>query len=79
MPKETRGLLNGIYSFAGQFGTLIYSLIAGYLFDNFGSKFPFYLVGTLDFIFAIVVATATNYGLFDFYDLIERRSVSKRS
>ena len=79
MPKETRGLLNGIYSFAGQLGTLIFSLVAGYLFDNVGPKFPFYLVGILDLIFAIFIIIMTQFGLFNYYDEIEKKSQEKKS
>ena len=53
LPKETRGILNGAYSFAGQLGILIYSIAAGYLFDIF-SKSPFILLGALDLIFVFI-------------------------
>ena len=55
LPKETRGILNGVYSFAGQCGILIYSFLGGWMFDNIGPKSPFILIGFLDFAFAILV------------------------
>ena len=54
LAKETRGLLNGVYSFSGQLGILMYSLAAGYFFDKVGPKSPFVIIGLLDFFFAIV-------------------------
>ena len=54
LPKETRGVLLGVYSFAGQLGILIYSFLGGWLFDNIGPKSPFVLIGVLDFSFAIL-------------------------
>ena len=52
--KETRGILSGAYSFVGQVGTLLFSLIGGWMFDNLGSKSPFVAIGILDFGFTIV-------------------------
>lgn len=54
LQKETRGILNGAYSFAGQFGILIYSLIAGYIFDIIGPKSPFILLGIMDLSFVLI-------------------------
>ena len=53
LPKETRGMLNGVYSFCGQLGIFIYSLVAGYTFDHFGSKSPFVIIALLDFFFGL--------------------------
>jgi MFS-type transporter involved in bile tolerance (Atg22 family) len=36
LPKETRAILSGAYSFFGQVGILVYSLGAGKLYDIFG-------------------------------------------
>ena len=74
LPKETRGVLNGVYSFAGQVGILIYSAAAGYLFDELGPKTPFYLVGALDLTLCIGVLVATPFGLFDYYEAKQLRS-----
>jgi len=52
--KETRGILSGAYSFVGQIGILIFSLVGGWMFDNLGSKSPFVAIGFLDFGFAFV-------------------------
>ena len=52
--KETRGILNGAYSFAGQIGILVFSLVGGWMFDNMGPKSPFIAIGFLDLGFTIV-------------------------
>ena len=52
--KETRGILNGVYSFAGQVGILIFSLVGGWIFDNLGPKSPFVAIGCLDLAFTIL-------------------------
>lgn len=52
--KETRGILNGVFAFAGQVGILIFSLVGGWMFDNLGPKSPFVAIGCLDFGFTIV-------------------------
>ena len=54
LTKEIRGVLMGIYSCAGQFGILCFSLIAGSLFDNVGAHSPFVFLGVLDFAFALI-------------------------
>lgn len=73
LPKETRAILNGAYSFSGQVGILIYSFVSGWLFDNYGPTSPFVLVGILDVLFAIAIIIASEfYGLFDTHDQIDR-------
>lgn len=52
--KETRGILSGAYSFAGQVGILFFSLVGGWMFDNLGPKSPFVAIGVLDFVFTLV-------------------------
>ena len=59
LPKETRGIFNGLQSFSGQLGVLIYSLIAGWIFDNIGPYSPFVLIGVFDLLFACLVITMT--------------------
>ena len=78
LPKETRGILNGAYSFSGQLGVFVFSILSGYLFDEVGPKTPFYLIGILDFIYAILVIILTTQGLFDVHDLKELKSEEKR-
>jgi|TARA_B110000285_G_scaffold113854_1_gene129140 MFS family permease len=65
LPKETRGIMSGIYSFGGQVGILVYSLIAGYIFDKVGPKSPFILIGVLDALYAIYVI------VFSFHNKME--------
>lgn len=60
LPKETRGVLNGVYSFAGQLGILIYSFLGGWMFDHIGPTSPFTLIGVLDFAFAMLVIAKYN-------------------
>lgn len=52
--KETRGILSGAYSFVGQIGILLFSLVGGWMFDNLGAKSPFVAIGFLDFAFVFV-------------------------
>ena len=54
LPKESRGALNGLFSFAGQSGILIYSLVGGWMFDNIGRFAPFVVIGVCDFGFAML-------------------------
>lgn len=78
LPKETRGVLNGVYSFAGQVGILFYSKLAGWLFDELGPKTPFYLIGLLDLFMCLAVIVTTPCGLFDFYEAKQLRSQTKQ-
>jgi|TARA_B110000305_G_C18821088_1_gene351397 MFS family permease len=54
LPKESRGALNGLFSFSGQSGILIYSIIGGWMFDNIGRFSPFVIIGICDFSFAML-------------------------
>ena len=54
LPKESRGALNGLFSFAGQSGILFYSIIGGWMFDKIGRFSPFVVIGICDFSFAIL-------------------------
>lgn len=71
LPKETRGVLNGVYSICGQLGIFLYSKYGGILFDKLGPKTPFYLIGSLDLIFGLSVIAATPCGLYNFYEAKE--------
>lgn len=51
---EVRGLLNGIYSFIGQLGVLIFTLVSGYLYDEYGPTSPFKFLAFLDALFMII-------------------------
>ena len=55
LEKQTRGILCGIYMFFSNFGILLYSVAAGWLFDLYGPRSPFVLIGLLDLIFSIYV------------------------
>jgi len=54
-------------------GILFYSFSAGWLFDNFGPKSPFILIGFLDVSYALGIIVATNYGIFRVHDLKDRK------
>ena len=56
----------------------MFSLAGGWLFDNLGPKSPFYLIGILDFIYAVFVIIASRFGLFNVYKQVELRSNLKR-
>lgn len=79
LPKETRGVLTGACSFCGQLGILVYSMISGWIFDHVGPSSPFYLVGVIDILFALLVIIRTRYGLFSVYEAKERHSLEKKS
>lgn len=51
---NTRGLMSSSFTACGYFGQLMFSLAGGILFDQFGPKVPFMLVGCLDLAFALV-------------------------
>ena len=62
--KETRGMLCGLQMFVANLGILLYSIAAGWLFDNVGRSAPFILIGILDFLFAgYVVRNIYKYNL----------------
>ena len=65
LAKGTRGLLNGVYSFMGLLGILVYSFVAGWCFDNLGPASPFVIIGILDLGFAITLIVLYKRGVFD--------------
>ena len=62
LPKNIRGIMNGIFYFFANFGLLIFSKPAGYLYDSYGPKIPFLVVLILDVSFAIVVLAMKGLG-----------------
>ena len=54
LPKDSRGILVGVYSITGQIGILFYSLAGGYLFDEMGPTAPFVLLGVIDLSFVLI-------------------------
>lgn len=71
LPKETRAIMQGVYSFSGQLGILIYSFIAGQLFDKAGPASPFVIVGVLDVLYGLGILIGAGCGLFEKYELLE--------
>jgi Major Facilitator Superfamily. len=65
LAKETRGILCGAYSLMGQFGVLVFSLIAGWLYDTYGPKSPFVFLGYLDFTFVLIVTYSRFKGILE--------------
>jgi len=65
LAKGTRGLLNGVYSFMGLLGILVYSLVAGWSFDNVGASSPFVIIGGLDLSFALFLIILYFKGVFE--------------
>ena len=54
LPKETRGMFNGFYSVMVVIFVLIYSSLSGYAIDKYeNTKWPFYILGGFDLIFAM--------------------------
>ena len=77
--KETRAILNGCYSFAGQVGILVYSIVAGKIFDTIGPKSPFELIGVLDLAYASIIVLSSLFGAFDQHDDKSRKSIARDS
>ena len=65
LPKDIRGTLNGAYNFFGNIGVLIFSSVAGYLYDHIGPNVPFAVVGVCDIIFAFGVICLRLSGKFN--------------
>lgn len=57
VPSDIAGTMKGVFNFFGQFGVFTITLLSGYLNDHFGPSSPFYVVGTLDGILAIMTLT----------------------
>ena len=65
LPKDVRGTLTAAYNFFGKVGILVFSRVAGYLFDYVGPKAPFLLVIILDVSFAILIIVLRLCKKFD--------------
>lgn len=55
VPKDIRGTMTATYNFFGKVGILIFSGIAGYLYDSVGPKAPFIAVVFCDIAFAALI------------------------
>ena len=53
--REIRGVIYGTAAACGFLGQFILCLVGGWLFDHVSPQSPFIFVGTLDFIFAMLV------------------------
>lgn len=74
LSKETRAIMNGLYSFCGQLGILGFSLSAGWLFDNVGPKAPFNLVCVLDLFYAFFIICLSCCGRCDIFGQHEAKT-----
>jgi MFS family permease len=54
IPKDSRGSVAGIASFFGAFGILLCTRLGGYLFDNWWTGGPFFLLGIIHTIFLML-------------------------
>ena len=55
LPKETRGMFNGLYSIANAIAIFIYTIISGYAIDHYHSvKIPFFILAILDIMFVLL-------------------------
>lgn len=61
--REIRGVIFGTSNAFGFTGQFIFSLVGGYLFDEFGPKTPFMLVGACDFALFLITALLSCCGV----------------
>ena len=53
-PCEISGSMKGVFNFFGQIGTLILTLVSGYMYDMVSPASPFIVVGVLDFLLCLL-------------------------
>lgn len=64
LPKEVRGIMNGVQSLFGTLGGLWLTKLGGYMYDIYGPKSPFLVVAFTDIAFAVLVAILGATGKF---------------
>jgi hypothetical protein len=64
IPDHLKGILNGLYQFSGILGMMIYSKIAGYIFDAYGPTTPFIVMASLDMAYGIILVFLSFTGYF---------------
>lgn len=61
--REIRGVIFGTSNAFGFTGQFIFSLVGGYLFDEYGPKCPFLLVGACDLVLFVITALLACCGV----------------
>ena len=63
LPNDIRGVMIGLSNFFGLLGQTIFSVIAGYMFDEVGPASPFSAVAICDFGIALVALVVGFIGV----------------
>lgn len=64
LPKDIRGSLNGLYYLCGGIGMILFSKIAGILYDSVGPIAPFMMISLMDATFGFIVIILYCCGKF---------------
>jgi predicted MFS family arabinose efflux permease len=64
LPRDIRGSLNSIYYLSGGIGMLLFSKIAGYLYDNYSHNAPFVIVSSMDALYGTLIIILFCCGKF---------------
>ena len=62
LPGHIRGTMIGIMGFWGHIGILIFTLLAGIMFDSMGRNAPFVFLAILDCCFVLIVLVMISLG-----------------
>lgn len=65
IPKDIRGTMNGLQSCAGTIGGIIFSKIAGEMYDVSGPKAPFIVASSISLVYAVFVLFLGISGKFN--------------
>lgn len=63
LPNDIRGVMIGLSNFFALLGQTIFSVIAGYLFDEVGAASPFTCVAICDIAIAMIAFSVGFFGL----------------
>jgi len=69
--REIRGVINGTGQALGFTGQFVFSLLGGWLFDTWGAKAPFVIVGACDFVMCVLTFIFGRMGVI--HDDISQR------
>ena len=62
LPSDIRGVMTSLFGLFGMFGGLIFTLVGGIIYEEYGANSPFVVVGCCDITIAVVVITLTCFG-----------------
>ena len=62
LPSHIRGTMFGIMAFCGHVGMLIFTFLAGMMFDGIGRNAPFVFLAILDCCFVAIVLVMVSLG-----------------